>query len=42
MRRPLKAARMRPALHRCQAGNLRSGVVWDYLRLKLDENAKPA
>ena len=24
------------------AGDLQSGVVWDYLRLELDENAKPA
>ena len=24
------------------AGDLQSGVVWDYLRLELDENGKPA
>jgi hypothetical protein len=23
------------------AGDLQSGVVWDYLRLELDENSKP-
>ena len=23
------------------AGDLQSGVVWDYLRLELDENARP-